>query len=242
MRACEGCRRRKIKCDAATTNTWPCSACIRLKLHCVPPTVNYDRDAASGNPGFDGEKGIEFDASDGSGEEDYSQHLSMQHHLVDDRQPAQTNAAQMPYSESMGVYQPSSYIMPSHHHHRSLSMPYNGFHEQTITIPEPSYQTHETIFATPPNQTVHPAQDNSKTPESWHSGQYSPDIIETLGELKIQENGIGMCAPICCLGIDTDLNQRRISRSKSGTWLAHRPKKNLTTTFATYRCLLQAPT
>lgn len=50
MRACEGCRKRKIKCDAATTNTWPCSACIRLKLHCVRPngyegsdtTTTYD--------------------------------------------------------------------------------------------------------------------------------------------------------------------------------------------------------
>ncbi|GAO13654.1 hypothetical protein UVI_02017610 [Ustilaginoidea virens] len=41
MRACEGCRKRKIKCDAATTNTWPCSACIRLKLHCVKPN-GYD--------------------------------------------------------------------------------------------------------------------------------------------------------------------------------------------------------
>lgn len=43
MRACEGCRRRKIKCDAATTNTWPCSACIRLKLHCVKPN-GFDAD------------------------------------------------------------------------------------------------------------------------------------------------------------------------------------------------------
>ncbi|KAK5992484.1 hypothetical protein PT974_05891 [Cladobotryum mycophilum] len=46
MRACEGCRRRKIKCDAATTNTWPCSACIRLKLHCVRPN-GYDGSADS---------------------------------------------------------------------------------------------------------------------------------------------------------------------------------------------------
>ena len=37
MRACEGCRRRKIQCDATTTNEWPCSVCVRLKLHCVPP-------------------------------------------------------------------------------------------------------------------------------------------------------------------------------------------------------------
>lgn len=44
MRACEGCRRRKIKCDAATTNSWPCAACTRLKLNCVPPTVSYEKD------------------------------------------------------------------------------------------------------------------------------------------------------------------------------------------------------
>jgi hypothetical protein len=49
MRACEGCRRRKIKCDAATTNSWPCAACTRLKLNCVPPTVSYEKD--SGQPG-----------------------------------------------------------------------------------------------------------------------------------------------------------------------------------------------
>jgi len=46
MRACEGCRRRKIKCDAATTNTWPCSACIRLKLSCVRPN-GYDENGAT---------------------------------------------------------------------------------------------------------------------------------------------------------------------------------------------------
>jgi hypothetical protein len=40
-RACKDCRRMKIKCDAVTTNTWPCSACIRMKLHCVRPDY-YD--------------------------------------------------------------------------------------------------------------------------------------------------------------------------------------------------------
>jgi Fungal Zn(2)-Cys(6) binuclear cluster domain len=44
MRACEGCRRRKIKCDSATTNTWPCAACVRLKLQCVPPSVSYEKE------------------------------------------------------------------------------------------------------------------------------------------------------------------------------------------------------
>lgn len=50
MRACEGCRRRKIKCDSATTNTWPCAACVRLKLHCVPPAGGLDGDAGDGAP------------------------------------------------------------------------------------------------------------------------------------------------------------------------------------------------
>src|SRR5436190_21126398 len=47
MRACSGCRKRKIKCDAATTNTWPCSACTRLKLVCIPPTIGQDGDFSS---------------------------------------------------------------------------------------------------------------------------------------------------------------------------------------------------
>ncbi|KAL4902484.1 hypothetical protein BDW74DRAFT_59373 [Aspergillus multicolor] len=48
MRACNGCRKRKIKCDAATTNTWPCSACTRLKLICVPPAIGQEGDFSSG--------------------------------------------------------------------------------------------------------------------------------------------------------------------------------------------------
>ncbi|KAK5131311.1 hypothetical protein LTR08_001150 [Meristemomyces frigidus] len=43
MRACDGCRKRKIKCDGALQNgPWPCGACTRLKLKCVPPTLDQD--------------------------------------------------------------------------------------------------------------------------------------------------------------------------------------------------------
>ena len=42
-RACDGCRKRKIKCDGALQNgPWPCGACTRLKLKCVPPTLDAD--------------------------------------------------------------------------------------------------------------------------------------------------------------------------------------------------------
>lgn len=67
MRACEGCRRRKIKCDAATTNTWPCSACKRLKLQCVPPTMNYDKGFQSQTIDF----GDDLDGHSSGGEDDY---------------------------------------------------------------------------------------------------------------------------------------------------------------------------
>lgn len=43
MRACDGCRKRKIRCDGAVQNgPWPCGACIRLKLKCIPPTLDQD--------------------------------------------------------------------------------------------------------------------------------------------------------------------------------------------------------
>nr|POE49407.1 hypothetical protein CFP56_50324 [Quercus suber] len=43
MRACDGCRKRKIRCDGAVQNgPWPCGACVRLKLKCVPPTSDAD--------------------------------------------------------------------------------------------------------------------------------------------------------------------------------------------------------
>ena len=49
MRACAACRRRKIKCDAATTNTWPCAPCVKQQLECVPPDKD-GQDAGSEEP------------------------------------------------------------------------------------------------------------------------------------------------------------------------------------------------
>jgi hypothetical protein len=45
MRACDGCRKRKIRCDGAPQNgPWPCGSCVRLKLKCVPPTLDQDEE------------------------------------------------------------------------------------------------------------------------------------------------------------------------------------------------------
>jgi hypothetical protein len=41
-KACKGCRRRKIKCDATTSTTKSCSACRRKKLPCESQDGNPD--------------------------------------------------------------------------------------------------------------------------------------------------------------------------------------------------------
>jgi len=47
-KACEGCHRRKARCDTATTNTWPCGRCTRGKRQCVLPTLNTNKAYTSG--------------------------------------------------------------------------------------------------------------------------------------------------------------------------------------------------
>ena len=189
MRACEGCRRRKIKCDAATTNTWPCSACIRLKLHCIPPTINYDQEFASGNMTYDPEKGSEFETSSGDGDEEYQQQSVMQQHMLDH---GRSNSMQLPYAEAVGIYQTSRYLLQGDNHNNSIPLPYGSFHQSPVGGSE-VYQ--EPIYVTP---NILPPGHSGQTPESWNSDQCSPDLIDALGELKIDETGIG--------GLSTDIS------------------------------------
>lgn len=189
MRACEGCRRRKIKCDAATTNTWPCSACIRLKLHCVPPTVNYDRDYPSNAQPFEPERvGYE---SGGSNEDDYHQQVSMQqqHQLTGPHKnipPIYTQ--QVPYSEAVGVYQTVPYGAPSSAHSQP-SMHYGNMQTPVSMIDQHQQYTPQNVFPTPPLQGSHP-----ESPENYEQDQYGQqDLADLLGELRMNEAGTGRC-------------------------------------------------
>jgi hypothetical protein len=188
MRACEGCRRRKIKCDAATTNTWPCSACIRLKLHCVPPTVNYDRDFPSSGQSFEPERvGYE---SGGSGDDDYHQQISMQqqqHQLAAPHKnipPIYTQ--QVPYTENVGVYQTVPYGPPSSAHSQP-SMHYSSLQTPVSIIDQHQQYQSQNVFPTPPLQGTH-----GESPETYVQDQYGQqDLADLLGELKMNEAGTG---------------------------------------------------
>ncbi|KAJ6442650.1 C6 finger domain-containingprotein [Purpureocillium lavendulum] len=170
MRACEGCRRRKIKCDAATTNTWPCSACIRLKLHCVRPN------------GYDGSDTTTYDTFvDSSGQ---FQQMSMQPPL-----------AQVPPKGAQNVYAPSSYsdsdtaafqslgfdAPPSQHNLHYTTMP-----AAPASVLDQQYAS-QNAFPTPPLQQG-PRPDSS--PEAYSTDSYqNQDLADLLGGLKVNELG-----------------------------------------------------
>ncbi|PUU82536.1 hypothetical protein B9Z19DRAFT_1099110 [Tuber borchii] len=179
MRACEGCRRRKIKCDAATTNTWPCSACVRLKLHCVPPMVQYDRDFAPSQP-LEQDGNGEFDNSSGSGEEEM-----ISGHLVARKQGR--NTLNYHPRDGHGAYRNIS--PPEQHHSTSHGAPpaiaFSGIHSGDDIEP-PLSGMH---FPTPVYQT----QAVMRPQEQWPGDtEYvsTAHVSGVLGQLKIDDSGV----------------------------------------------------
>lgn len=178
MRACEGCRRRKIKCDAATTNTWPCSACIRLKLHCVRPNGQYDGSADSQpyeTPRADYETGPMPD--------DFRQMSSQS--MMGGQPKAGMYAAPGPYADGHNVYQNVSYPAPQPGQH---SMHYTTI--PPVGVLDQSYAP-ASVFPTPPMQHHHHPPHSESSPESYTTQDHyqNSDLADLLGSLKMDEKG-----------------------------------------------------
>ena len=170
MRACEGCRRRKIKCDSATTNSWPCAACTRLKLHCVPPTVSYEKESST--PGvhtFEVSGSNDYPTIPVGTISDYQRPPPMQpqqaqYTTIPSTMPAPIQTA---YPDHMPVYQAAPYIEPDAGPapiHFSLQGP--DIHSQSIY--------------------TSPVAQRSSTDGSFGSGPTLADSLsEAMGELRI---------------------------------------------------------
>lgn len=181
MRACEGCRRRKIKCDAATSNQWPCAACLRLKLHCVPPAVDYDRNHA-GAGHFSGLEGVlDFDNGSGGGD-DFQNTTSGTSYYDIPNSHDQLVEHQLPFNENLGAFHtpPYSERAPSLHDYPS--------YEDIPTIQLRPESFHEPNNVRLGNGQTHPARGR----HAWSDDQYSTvELADVLGELKIHESGEG---------------------------------------------------
>lgn len=178
MRACEGCRRRKIKCDAATTNSWPCAACVRLKLTCVPPTVNYNRNNM-GVPQASGlERVLDFADTSDSGDESF-----MPRPLTHVYSNPDLLTSHPGYTSGMMSFGPTSY--PDKPDPNQIAF------ETATSVPLPA-----SPYGPPPSYRHElpsnaPVADNKPT-DSWQTEEVSVATIQdALGELKIDANGIG---------------------------------------------------
>lgn len=170
MRACEGCRRRKIKCDAATTNTWPCSACIRLKLHCVRPN------------GFDGATdGVSYDSSVPA---DQFQQITMpmQHNQ------AMTESLDDSFGAVPGFPDGSTGVFPVSY---DVGHSQQDLHYTTVpppNMPDNSY-AQANSFPTPP---LHQGSRPDSSPDAQSIDSYQQqDLANLLGTLKLNELGTG---------------------------------------------------
>lgn len=168
MRACNGCRKRKIKCDAATTNTWPCSACLRLKLVCVPPTIHQDGDQTDLGLGSEADLA---GYADPAPQPDMLQHGMVQPNMMGGHPQMQDHMA------SYGAY--SSYI------------PQNGGLYAEAQPPQIAVTHHpfqDGFFENVHQQPLATADSGVFIdPEQSNPG----DLSDALGELKIDETGIG---------------------------------------------------
>ncbi|KAF1837461.1 hypothetical protein BDW02DRAFT_491313 [Decorospora gaudefroyi] len=177
MRACEGCRRRKIKCDAATTNAWPCAACIRLKLNCVPPTVSYDKDYNETQT-YDLEpKPLEY-ASDAPSQQDYQRHQPMPHAMSHQMPPSMPTSGPSMYQSSPYMGQPPQEPC----HYQPISQP--QVVQQNMGYAPQQHQPYSQTSAPPPAILTPPESE-----PHWRSDSAS-SLSEALGELKIDHTAI----------------------------------------------------
>jgi len=187
MRACEGCRRRKIKCDAATTNAWPCAACIRLKLNCVPPTVSYDKDWNATTQTFElEEKPLEYAAPDPEHEYRRASVMSAQHGHLQQMPPSlPPTPVTGTYADGMRMYQTASYVDQQPQEH----MQYAPMAPPQVVQQNINY-TPQQMYSEPPPSAPAMTMTPPATEGSWKHESAS-NLTDALGELKIDHDAIG---------------------------------------------------
>jgi hypothetical protein len=195
MRACEGCRRRKIKCDAATTNSWPCAACTRLKLNCVPPTVSYEKD--SGTPGvhtFELQTTNDYPTIPVGNISDYQRQPAIAQPQYAHGPVDMHTQVQSQYAEPLPVYQPTAFMTPTTAQDAlQYSLPTSSLPPQEIKYQE--------VYSTPPSiSRTAPALETGWKSEPSVVGSITSTaevLSDAMGELKIDHLAIGR--PSSCL-------------------------------------------
>ncbi|PYH99553.1 C6 finger domain protein [Aspergillus ellipticus CBS 707.79] len=173
MRACNGCRKRKIKCDAATSNTWPCSACTRLKLVCVPPTIGHDGDYST-NDSVDANPTGSLSASDAP-ESSLSSFITSQTFRESGPPPVGNTH---PYNDGMGMFPQFAHSTPNQP---------NVYDIRSSQVPVTNHSYQPQIFSSDHTQALGATESEIY---SDHDQSTAENLSDVLGELKIDETGI----------------------------------------------------
>lgn len=187
MRACNGCRKRKIKCDAATSNIWPCSACTRLKLVCVPPTIvqngGFPPSGQQSDPGPSAQMGDTRQPGLEISPQDF---LSPQAYGDPNAQlpPAEHTGSFSTDNSGVGLYAPQQQYVPQPHDQSPI---YHNLPQQ-MSYPQQTYHQNPSMFQTPPPK-VGASSDSGVFIDTEQST--AENLSEALGELKIDETGVG---------------------------------------------------
>ncbi|OAP63216.1 hypothetical protein AYL99_02443 [Fonsecaea erecta] len=181
MRACEGCRRRKIKCDSATTNTWPCAACVRLKLQCVPPAGGLDGDVGDSVPGSVGEETGGLPSYLAASAAPGQQHAQNYAPTAPAFQLNQGN----PYSYDAYVtnYQKPSFQVAE----KSYDSFYPDAQQFSGTLHDPYQDAAQTYAQTQYDENSLRQERAGSSPVDQFTAE---DLMEHLGQLKIGESGV----------------------------------------------------
>ena len=175
MRACAACRRRKIKCDAATTNTWPCGPCVKQQLECVPPSS--DKEGQNDAP--DDQRSTNFHSYHQSTSTPDSAHgVTTYPHQVN--VPASYTYATSSLPSSTSTFFDNSIsgssVTPQSISHDSLTpLTPQSYPQQTFHSPQ--YQP------SPSGLSASELSHKSDTPDG--------ELADVLRELKIDQGGVG---------------------------------------------------
>ena len=177
MRACEGCRKRKIKCDAATTNSWPCASCVRLKQSCVPPSVNYNRSHIGMTPTSGLERVIVFGDSSGESDNETFMPRPAKRLAYKRPEPLTTKADYMPGIDAFNASsQPAPII-------------YDPVTTPSLSTTDEQYYAHQ-MFQ--PHVPIGEPPRPPDTGKSWPPDAFSvADLQDVMGSLKVHDNGTG---------------------------------------------------
>ncbi|EFR01979.1 hypothetical protein MGYG_04981 [Nannizzia gypsea CBS 118893] len=204
MRACNGCRKRKIKCDSATTNIWPCSACTRLKLVCIPPSIDQDSEPAAHEQILDFSQPAPAAVSSAlppppapapasAASTSQIDTTSQPFHARDCIRPQQQQQPQQPHQPHQYLTSPTDdgrFYNPSpvDASHGQLQHAFHYAQHPQPPPPQPSAQVHRNppppFSVSTPQPIIQVSEPAPQTPTN------SSDLTNAFNELKIDETGI----------------------------------------------------